>query len=970
MNRAYLTILLSCFSAVLTFAQVTYQGPASGSINSGVVVSTDNFLRTTTINEPIERGTRNVVRPEFNPMIIDFDTPAPPEGSNYFEDPSVTTGATGQSVLLKNFMGINQGNSIPPDPHVAVGPTHIIGTVNTSFAIWDKEGNQVKLIQADSWYSSTLTNAGAFDPQVIYDHYAKRWFMLWDNQSDALSTAYFLISVSDDSIPLGTWYNYAIPAHWNGSTPTNLWGDYPGIGFDDQAIYINSRQFSFGNPAFYSYNRIRILNKAALYAANGGPISWTDIWNISYPHNGSKPDIIRPVINYSSSSPDFYMLHAPTGGANFMTVYKLSNPLTSPVLTGVNLPVTFYANPPDANQLGGSTVLISSNHAGIMHAPTFRDGFIWAVHAVWNNNAPGYSAISYVKINPSANTVLEDVSFGALGYWHLFPALAVDKDHNIAITYSRSGLDEYAGAFYTSRLNADPPGLSGSRLLRPGMGNYVVTFGGARNRWGDYHGMYIDPSDENNFWMLTEYAAATNNWGTWVGKIRLVPFEGIYTYKSADSLNFGNVEKTFTSDTLSLIVTNYGTDALIISAIPDSSGPFKLVSSHTFPITINGYDSVYVDFVFNPLTVGFYEEFYSITTNDPSFTSIALRGKGYEINEALGQTIYASTGLQNSGDVVTINEITGAGTLVGPSLFNDIKSAAIDPSTNILYGLSTGANSSRIVRINAALGDAYTLYQLPIGDLAAIAFDTTGNFYVFARTGQIYNYNLADGSYTLQATSPILLSSVAFHPETDELYASIFLAVGAERDRIYKINLLTGDTVRVGRTGLNVTTNALVFDEDGNLYGTTGTPAQVNNFVSIDPSTGVGTVIGPTGFKQITGLAYTATGLTSIDDEYQNIIPSEFQLSQNYPNPFNPATTIEFSLPKAADVKVVVYNLLGEVVTVVLNKQMNAGVHKTVWNSNDNSGKQVSSGVYFYELRANSGDGNEFQQIRKMVLLK
>ncbi len=89
-------------------------------------------------------------------------------------------------------------------------------------------------------------------------------------------------------------------------------------------------------------------------------------------------------------------------------------------------------------------------------------------------------------------------------------------------------------------------------------------------------------------------------------------------------------------------------------------------------------------------------------------------------------------------------------------------------------------------------------------------------------------------------------------------------------------------------------------------------------------------------------------------------IPTEFSLSQNYPNPFNPATTIEFSLPKEADVLLKVYNLLGQEVVTLLSGQMKAGYHKVKF---DASG--LSSGVYLYKIQA-----GDFSAVKKLMLLK
>jgi hypothetical protein len=100
------------------------------------------------------------------------------------------------------------------------------------------------------------------------------------------------------------------------------------------------------------------------------------------------------------------------------------------------------------------------------------------------------------------------------------------------------------------------------------------------------------------------------------------------------------------------------------------------------------------------------------------------------------------------------------------------------------------------------------------------------------------------------------------------------------------------------------------------------------------------------------------------------LVPEEFALQQNYPNPFNPTTTIRFSLPVNSDVKLVVYNMLGQEVATLLNEQISAGTHSIVWNSSNTNGVKLSSGIYFYELKANGINGGSFQEIRKMVLLK
>jgi len=104
-------------------------------------------------------------------------------------------------------------------------------------------------------------------------------------------------------------------------------------------------------------------------------------------------------------------------------------------------------------------------------------------------------------------------------------------------------------------------------------------------------------------------------------------------------------------------------------------------------------------------------------------------------------------------------------------------------------------------------------------------------------------------------------------------------------------------------------------------------------------------------------------GYTTIATSVKQIgvkVPSEFVLSQNYPNPFNPSTTIQFALPKQANVKITVYNSIGEEVATLINREMNAGFQSINFDASN-----LSSGLYLYKIKA----GN-FVDVKKMMLLK
>ena len=97
----------------------------------------------------------------------------------------------------------------------------------------------------------------------------------------------------------------------------------------------------------------------------------------------------------------------------------------------------------------------------------------------------------------------------------------------------------------------------------------------------------------------------------------------------------------------------------------------------------------------------------------------------------------------------------------------------------------------------------------------------------------------------------------------------------------------------------------------------------------------------------------------------EDIIPDKFILYQNFPNPFNPNTDIQFYLPNAEQVELVVYDLLGKVIKQVADEYLDGGMYTYQWKGDNNRGQSVSAGVYFYKIHAGA-----FTQTKKMILLK
>ncbi len=94
-------------------------------------------------------------------------------------------------------------------------------------------------------------------------------------------------------------------------------------------------------------------------------------------------------------------------------------------------------------------------------------------------------------------------------------------------------------------------------------------------------------------------------------------------------------------------------------------------------------------------------------------------------------------------------------------------------------------------------------------------------------------------------------------------------------------------------------------------------------------------------------------------------IPSEFRLYNNYPNPFNPETNIGFEIAKAGNVKLTIFNTLGQQICILADQNYNSGTHKVIWNGKDSFGKVVPAGIYFYRLTSVSNS-----ETKKMIFMK
>jgi flagellar hook assembly protein FlgD len=94
-------------------------------------------------------------------------------------------------------------------------------------------------------------------------------------------------------------------------------------------------------------------------------------------------------------------------------------------------------------------------------------------------------------------------------------------------------------------------------------------------------------------------------------------------------------------------------------------------------------------------------------------------------------------------------------------------------------------------------------------------------------------------------------------------------------------------------------------------------------------------------------------------------LPNEFALHNNYPNPFNPVTNILYDIPEVTDVKLEIFNVMGQRVRTLAEGSHEAGRYQIVWNATNDYGESLSSGMYIYRIQA-----GDFVSVKKLILMK
>ncbi|MCX6138445.1 MAG: serine hydrolase [Ignavibacteriales bacterium] len=355
---------------------------------------------------------------------------------------------------------------------------------------------------------------------------------------------------------------------------------------------------------------------------------------------------------------------------------------------------------------------------------------------------------------------------------------------------------------------------------------------------------------------------------------------------------------------------------------------------------------------------------------------------------------YALAGAADSARVCLADTSTGVLTAVGTTQYGTIVNARIDARTGKVWGLAS-ANGWELVQIDGESGEAFPRIRIkfPAGaptDFKGLDFTLDGAILIGSVDGRIYKVDPATGAAALAVTSRISISGLALDPTSGVLWASIRTSA-VLRDRIFRIDMATGDTVGAGNTGFNSPLVDLAFDRSGNLFGLVGNPSSSVQYrlARINKSTGAGTEIGSLGLYGMMGIAFSPASIrTSADGHVPGGAVTGFRLEQNYPNPFNPSTTFSFDLATRSLVSLKVYDAIGREVSQVAYEELPAGHYARQWNAS-----ALPSGMYFYRLsvvplarpaspsaergerdlvptEGRNGQAGSFAETKKLLLLK
>jgi hypothetical protein len=414
---------------------------------------------------------------------------------------------------------------IPPDTSGAVGKTKLMSTANSNYVIERKsDGAQLSLVGMDTFWGS-VSAASPFDPKTYYDPYNNRWIVAAVNEAGQGDSS-TLYGISDSDDPQGTWHLYKIDA----DSGNAKWADYPGVGFNKNALAITVNMFNISDNHYAGRSQVYVVNYPALlqHTAAAGTPTEIDV---------SAAFTIQPAVTYSPTEGTLYMVEQGSTSGGTYYFYSLSGTTLSGGTTELvnSLGGWLYPSGNIEPQSGGHP--IDSGDSRILNA-VYRNGNIYFAQTIGLGGTdfnPARTGVQWTEVNTSGNSVQggrivdSTATSSNGGHWYAYPSIAVNKNNDVILGFSEFQSTDFPDAGYAVHFGTDAAGTMRDPVtLKDGEGNYYKTFGGARNRWGDYSLTQIDPSDDVSLWTSEEYSkpppascgsGRCGTWSTWWGRV-------------------------------------------------------------------------------------------------------------------------------------------------------------------------------------------------------------------------------------------------------------------------------------------------------------------------------------------------------------------------------------------------------------------------------------------------------------------
>ncbi|MGA1999184.1 MAG: hypothetical protein ABSG52_04270 [Terriglobales bacterium] len=448
-----------------------------------------------------------------------------------------------------NFAGLagvsfDGASHIPPDTQSAVGPNHLMITLNNGVLVQTRNGSTAKSgVSLDAfWGRSPSSSNFTFDPRVLYDPFLDRWIVVSVAAGHSTNSV-LLIAMSQTNNPIGNWTEYSFPADQtaaNAKTTPTLWGDFPSVGFNKTWVVVTLNLYTISNntgtkSTIFAFDINGLLNGAA--TLGGAVFDDTNAYTLS------------PAVTFDPAVSTLYMVQSLNGnfnGSGFLRISTITGGVGSETYTAAAsypfTPNTWGHTPPSgdsAPQLNGDANHLIDAGDDRMSNVVYRNGSLWTTHAVFlPASSPTRSAVQWWQLSPTDTGTVPPQQMGRIddstaANFYSWPSIAVNRNNDLLLGFAHFSSTIFAEAAYSLA-----PFASGANTIqspftyKAGEAFYYITLSGTRNRWGDYSATLVDPVNDLDFWTLQEYASSTNlcstqsptctgGWGTWWAKLAI-----------------------------------------------------------------------------------------------------------------------------------------------------------------------------------------------------------------------------------------------------------------------------------------------------------------------------------------------------------------------------------------------------------------------------------------------------------------